>query len=70
MTPRHALLVLLALTPAAAAQDVHKVPSEHPTIQEAVDVAADGDIIEISGGTYAEAVVVSGKTGLVIRAKG
>jgi parallel beta-helix repeat protein len=70
MTPRHALLALLALAPAAAAQHVHKVPSEHPTIQEAVDVAADGDIVEISSGTYLEAVVVAGKTGLVIRAKG
>ncbi len=62
--------VVLALALPAAAQDVHKVPSEHPTIQEAVDVAADGDIVEISGGTYFEAVVVAGKTGLLIRAKG
>jgi parallel beta-helix repeat protein len=62
------LAVVLALP--AAAQVVHQVPADFPTIQEAVDAAADGDTIEISGGTYEEAVLVGGKTSLLLRAKG
>ncbi|HTT05735.1 MAG TPA: hypothetical protein VMF64_10635, partial [Steroidobacteraceae bacterium] len=35
---------------------------EHSTIQGAVDAAADGDTIFISGGTYAEHVTIQGKS--------
>jgi hypothetical protein len=70
MSRRLTTLAALSLALPAAAQTTLHVPSEHPTIQGAVDVAADGDIIEVKGGTYEEAVVVTGKTGLVIRAKG
>ncbi|MDX1973450.1 MAG: hypothetical protein SFY68_13035, partial [Candidatus Sumerlaeia bacterium] len=36
------------------------VPSQYPTIQSAVDAAADGDIITISPGTYVENIKVKG----------
>ncbi|MDX1973228.1 MAG: hypothetical protein SFY68_11920, partial [Candidatus Sumerlaeia bacterium] len=36
------------------------VPSQYPTIQSAVDSAADGDIITISPGTYIENIKVKG----------
>ena len=64
------LLASLVLASTLAAQTVHHVPAEHPTIQDAVDVAASDDIILISKGVYTEAVTVAGKTGLVLRAKG
>jgi Right handed beta helix region len=38
---------------------VVRVPGDQPTIQEAVDTAAPGDMVLISAGTYAEEVVVS-----------
>jgi plastocyanin len=43
-----------------------RVPADHPTIQEAVDAAAPGDLVLIGPGTYQEAVEV-GVPGLVIR---
>src|SRR5262249_54983011 len=61
---------LAALALPAAAGEIHKVPQDHPTIQAAVDAAADGDTIQISTGTYDEAVVVTGKTNLLIEGKG
>jgi hypothetical protein len=63
-------LVLLAAAAPAVGQAVHKVPKDFATIQEAVTAAADGDTIEISGGTYDEEVVVTGKANLWIRGKG
>ncbi|HEX5010648.1 MAG TPA: right-handed parallel beta-helix repeat-containing protein [Planctomycetota bacterium] len=64
------LLSLACLTAGAAAQTIHLVPQEHPTIQEAVDVAGANDIIIIGAGTYQEAVVVNAKSNLVIQGKG
>ncbi len=60
----------LLLLPARAAADTLLVPQDHATIQAAVDAAADGDTIQVKGGTYPEAVLVGGKTNLVITAKG
>ena len=42
------------------------VPSEIPTIQEAVDAAAEGDTIKIAEGTYNEALKITRKA-LVLR---
>lgn len=59
---RLTLIVTLALifsllwaTPALA--EIISVPSDYPTIQEAVDVAADGDTILVGPGEYAGAIV-------------
>jgi hypothetical protein len=68
LSPVVALLLLAA--PAVAAGDVHKVPQDHPTIQDAVNAAADGDTILISAGTYDESVLVVSKKNLLIEGKG
>ena len=38
-----------------------RVPNDQPTIQAAIDVAQDGDVILIAPGTYHESVLISGK---------
>ncbi|HEX7171171.1 MAG TPA: DNRLRE domain-containing protein, partial [Candidatus Limnocylindria bacterium] len=38
-----------------------RVPADHPTIQAAIDVAQDGDVILVAPGTYSESIVISGK---------
>jgi hypothetical protein len=43
----------------AAASGTIQVPDDYPTIQEAVDAAAPGDLILIAPGTYEEAVSVT-----------
>ena len=53
------LLVLVAAMPLAAA--VRSVPFEYQTIQDAVNNAVSGDVVSISSGTYAEAILVEGK---------
>jgi parallel beta-helix repeat protein len=63
-------LALLLALPARAAAETLLVPQVHATIQAAVDAAADGDTIQVKGGTYAEAVLISGKTNLVLTGKG
>jgi Right handed beta helix region len=56
------LLALALCAGIAAAQATHLVPGDFPTVQSAVNAAADGDTVSISAGTYAEAVLVSGKS--------
>ena len=63
-------LALVLVLPARAAAETLLVPQVHATIQAAVDAAADGDTIQVKGGTYPEAVLVSGKTNLVLTGKG
>jgi Right handed beta helix region len=54
------LLVALIATPAAMAADL-QVPADYPTIQAAVDAAANGDTIHIAAGVYTEQAFISGK---------
>jgi hypothetical protein len=53
-------LAALALAPASLA-DVLSVPGDFATVQAAVNAAADGDVIEIAPGDWAEAILVTGK---------
>lgn len=46
------------------------VPSRYATIQAAVDAAIAGDVVNIAAGTYAEKVLISGKTNLTIQGAG
>lgn len=69
MTPRtlaFSLALALAL-PASAA--TLRVPADHPTIQAAVDAAGPGDVIQVAKGSYAEAVVIDGRSQLTLRGK-
>jgi hypothetical protein len=49
-----------AKVPSAAADELH-VPADFPTIQAALDAAANGDTILVDPGTYAEYVRFNGK---------
>ena len=60
MSTRAIIPSLLSLVVAASAvADVHKVPSEFPTIQAAVNAASPGDVVEVDDGLYFETVVVN-----------
>lgn len=69
LTPGLVLALLVGLLAGPAAAEVLLVPSVHPTIQQAVDVAADRDVILIAPGSYPDDVVVIGK-GLALVADG
>lgn len=44
-------------SPAAAAGDgIHRVPEEFPTVQAALDAAADGDTVLVAPGTWTESI--------------
>lgn len=47
-----ALALLLVLAGTSSAQAVHDVPGDFPSIQEAIDAAAPGDIVLVAGGTH------------------
>ncbi len=49
------------VTPAEPSEAI-RVPADQPTIQAAIDVAVDDDVILVAPGTYHESVVISGKT--------
>jgi hypothetical protein len=70
---RARLLVLIFLTlplRAALAASTLLVPQDFPTIQAAVDAAADGDTILVKGGVYAEQVELYALVGVTLRAAG
>ena len=50
------------LTASLASAAALRVPSQHPTIQTAIDAARDGDTVLIAPGTYRESLVLSGKS--------
>jgi len=54
------LLLGLATLPVAAATTIH-VPADKPTIQAAIDGAANGDAVLVSDGTYMENIDFKGK---------
>lgn len=54
------LIPLLAFVPFATAETLH-VPAEHPTIQEAINAASDGDLVLVAPGNYIERLNAKGK---------
>jgi len=63
-----ALALAIALPDLASAATL-RVPADHASIQQAVDAAQSGDVIEIARGTYAP-FVIDARTNLVLRGKG
>lgn len=49
------LLGLISLSPAT----IINVPSDYPTIQEAVNAASSGDTIQVAAGTYREQIYIN-----------
>jgi hypothetical protein len=64
-------LPLLALgTPRTLGATTIHVPSEHPTIQQAIAAAVDGDTVLVAPGTYFETIDFDGKTIVVASDQG
>jgi Right handed beta helix region len=64
-----ALFSVISLTGAARADVLH-VPKDFATIQAAIDAAQAGDEIVIAAGSYAESLLIDGKSDLSLRGKG
>ena len=56
-----AVLGALVVASSAARADVINVPIGQPTIQDAIDVAGNGDEIVAAPGTYSETIDFNGK---------
>lgn len=68
---RYAITILIALAvPVIAHAATLKVPSQHPTIQGAIDAASNGDTVLVSPGTYLENIDFIGKAITVKSEKG
>ena len=63
---RGAIAVLFVLFIVSVAQaDTILVPKDQPTIQAGIDAAKDGDMVDVSPGTYVENIDFKGKAILV-----
>ena len=52
------LLALLAVPALDARADTLRVPSQYPTIQEAIDASHDGDTVLVAPGTYVQGLTI------------
>ncbi len=59
-----AAIALLSLVPCVSLAAEILVPTDHPTIQQAIDAAAEGDTVVVEGGTFEENVVIADRTRL------
>ena len=62
-------IAVLACAPSAASGATLAVPADFPTIQQAIDAAALGDIVQIAPGTYVENIRFHGKA-ITVRGAG
>lgn len=68
---RTSMLALSAsLVTAPSIASTIRVPADQSTIQAAVNVAVNGDVIELTGGVFTENVVIAGKQVIIQRAAG
>lgn len=52
----------------SASEHIHVVPDAYPTVQSAIDEAADGDVVLIRPGTYYESLRLAGKS-IILRSE-
>lgn len=67
LSRRAVVLAVSLLAPSLAGAATLRVPQDFPTIQAAVDAAADGDVVRVSKGTYAPFAV---HTPITVKGKG
>lgn len=53
-------LILASVSPASGL--TRQVPAQYPTVQSAIDASSDGDLVLIAPGTYAESLVLTGRS--------
>lgn len=64
------LLAALALLSSPAAADKLRVPQDHGSIQAAIDAAVPGDVVLVSGGPYAEELLIDGRERITLKGQG